>query len=46
MCNKVVVTHNGKFHVGDVFSIASLQLVYSDLTLIRTRDAQQIASGY
>ena len=45
MCNKIVVTHNGKFHADDVFSIAALQLVFSDLTLIRTRDAQQIASA-
>lgn len=45
MCNKTVVTHNGKFHADDVFSIATLQLVYSDLTLIRTRDAQQIADA-
>ena len=45
MCNKIVVTHNGKFHADDVFSIATLQLVYSDLTLIRTRDAQQIADA-
>ena len=37
-----VVVHDGKFHCDDIFSVATLQLVFGDLKIVRTRDASII----
>ncbi|MBO1518675.1 MYG1 family protein [Oceanisphaera pacifica] len=42
---KIIVTHSGKFHADDVFSVATLMHLYPDAQLIRTRDAAIIATG-
>jgi uncharacterized UPF0160 family protein len=34
-----VATHPGNFHADDVFAVAVLQLVHSELEVVRTRDA-------
>jgi uncharacterized UPF0160 family protein len=39
---KTVVTHNGNFHADDVFSIAALKCLFTNLSLIRTRDLSVI----
>ena len=33
-----IATHNGSFHADDLFACATLKLLYSDATIIRTRD--------
>lgn len=38
------VTHDGPFHADDVFAGALLKLVYSELTIIRSRD-EDVAEG-
>ncbi len=35
---KVVVTHAGRFHADEVFAIATLKLLMSECSIIRTRD--------
>jgi len=42
---KKVITHNGRFHTDEAFGVAVLRLVYGDIELVRTRDAEIIASG-
>lgn len=42
---KTIVTHSGKFHADDVFSVATLMHLYPDAQLIRTRDAALIAQA-
>lgn len=43
---KTVVTHSGKFHADDVFSIAILKQVYGEsVEVIRTRDTETIAGA-
>lgn len=40
---KTIVTHSGKFHADDVFSVAALTYLLPDAKVIRTRDAELIA---
>ncbi|MFM2357266.1 MAG: hypothetical protein RJA61_3 [Candidatus Parcubacteria bacterium] len=40
-----VVTHNGRFHADDCFSVATLKLVLGEIELIRTRDPEIIVQG-
>jgi len=42
---KKLVTHSGKFHADDVFATAVLRKVFSDVDVVRSRDADVIASG-
>ena len=42
---KTIVTHGGKFHADDVFSVAALSHLFPDAQVIRTRDAQLIAAA-
>lgn len=42
---KTIVTHGGKFHADDVFSVAALSHLFPDAKVIRTRDAQLIADA-
>lgn len=42
---KTIVTHGGKFHADDVFSVAALTHLFPDAKVIRTRDAQLIEAG-
>lgn len=43
--SKTVVTHDGSFHTDDVFACATLELVYGKIKVIRTRDAEYIATA-
>jgi uncharacterized UPF0160 family protein len=38
----IIATHSGKFHADDVWAVASLNILYPECTLVRTRDAQKI----
>ncbi|MBC8427260.1 MAG: MYG1 family protein [Proteobacteria bacterium] len=38
----IIVTHNGSFHADDVFSIAALKLLFTNVEVIRTRDPKII----
>ncbi len=38
MEQKIVATHNGNFHADEVFAIAILKKIHSDLKIVRTRD--------
>lgn len=38
----LLATHDGKFHLDELFAIASLQILYPDLEIVRTRDEEQI----
>lgn len=40
-----IVTHSGSFHQDELFALATLQLVYPDAEIIRTRDPAVIATG-
>src|ERR1035437_2907263 len=40
-----IVTHNTKFHCNDVFAVAVMSLVFSDLKIIRTRDENIVKSA-
>lgn len=40
-----IVTHSGRFHVDDVFAVATALLVYPDSEVIRTRDEKIIESS-
>ncbi|PIQ68086.1 MAG: metal-dependent hydrolase [Candidatus Taylorbacteria bacterium CG11_big_fil_rev_8_21_14_0_20_46_11] len=40
--SKTIVTHDGKFHADDVFSVALLKRIYGDATISRTRKAEDI----
>ncbi|ART79325.1 MYG1 family protein [Oceanisphaera avium] len=40
-----IVTHSGKFHADDVFSVAALTQLFPDAKVVRTRDAKLIAAG-
>lgn len=40
-----IVTHNGKFHTDDVFSVAALKCIYDDVEVIRTRDEDLVKSA-
>lgn len=42
MNNKKIATHNGNFHADDVFSIATLKMIYPAFDLVRTRDLDVI----
>jgi len=43
---KIIITHNGKFHADDVFAVATVNLIFSEkLRLIRTRDESLISKG-
>jgi len=42
---QTVVTHNGNFHADDVFSVAALNLIFSSIELIRTRDLDVMAKA-
>lgn len=39
---KVIATHNGKFHEDDVFAISILKLIYPKIKIIRTREENKI----
>jgi len=43
--SKVLVTHNSSFHTDDIFAVATLLLVESNLEIIRTRDKEKINSA-
>ena len=40
-----IVTHNAKFHTDDVFSIATLLILYPDAKITRTRDEKLIKAA-
>lgn len=41
-----IVTHNGNFHVDDVFAVAALSLLHDDgVEIMRSRDEAVVASG-
>jgi len=40
-----IVTHNAKFHTDDVFSIATLLILYPDAKVVRTRDEDLIKTA-
>jgi len=40
-----VATHPGNFHADDVFAVATLGLAEGDLTIVRTRDPDEIAAA-
>jgi hypothetical protein len=42
---KTIVTHDGNFHVDDVFAVAVLLLVYPEAEVIRSRDKETIEQG-
>lgn len=42
---KTIITHDGKFHADDVFAVATLLLLYTDATVIRTRKEDLIKTG-
>lgn len=42
---KTVVTHNGAFHADDVYGVAVLELLFENLTIVRTRDPDLILKG-
>lgn len=39
---KTVITHNGRFHADEVLACATLDLIYDQISVIRTRDPQLI----
>lgn len=39
---KTVATHNNGFHADDVFAVATLELVFGELQIVRTRDKDLI----
>ncbi len=39
---KSVAVHDGFFHADDVFAVAMLKLIYSDLKVVRTRDIEEM----
>jgi len=45
MTQKTIATHNGNFHADDVFSIATLKMIYPEIKLVRTRDLSVIADA-
>ncbi len=47
LSRKTIVTHSGKFHADDVFSVAAIRMIpgYESSKLIRTRDAKQFPLG-
>lgn len=43
---KKIITHNDRFHADDVFSVATLSLIFNgEIEVIRTRDKEIIDSG-
>jgi uncharacterized UPF0160 family protein len=40
-----IVTHNGRFHVDDVFAVATALMVYPGAEVVRTRDEKVIESA-
>jgi uncharacterized UPF0160 family protein len=42
---KTLVTHNSRFHTDDIFACATLELIYPDSKVIRTRDPEIISKG-
>ncbi len=42
---KVVATHDGPFHADDVFSIAAFEILFGDISVIRTRDMEKIKTA-
>jgi uncharacterized UPF0160 family protein len=42
---KKLVTHSGKFHADDVFATAVLRMIFTDVDVTRSRDAEVIAGG-
>ncbi len=45
MSQKVIVTHDGKFHADDCFAVAALLLLEKDAKVVRTRDEKLFASA-
>jgi uncharacterized UPF0160 family protein len=45
MTIKSIATHNGNFHADDVFAVAALKNIFTDINLIRTRDLEVIAKA-
>jgi len=41
----VAATHSGSFHADDVLAAATLRLVHPSLTILRTRDPEQLAAA-
>lgn len=42
---KTVATHNNGFHADDVFAVATLELVFGELKVLRTRDEELIKNA-
>lgn len=42
----VIATHNGSFHMDDVWGVAVLRTVFPNNRVIRTRDANEIATAH
>jgi uncharacterized UPF0160 family protein len=41
MSNITIATHDGTFHADEVFAIAILKLIYTDISIIRSRDPEK-----
>jgi len=41
----IAVTHSGDFHTDDIFASATLRMVYKNISIIRSRDPEQINSA-
>lgn len=37
-----IITHSGRFHCDEVFAVASLNLMYPDACIVRTRNVQEL----
>ncbi len=42
---KIVATHHGKFHTDELFAIAILKLIHSNIKVIRTRDVEKFSKA-
>ncbi len=42
---KTVATHNNGFHADDAFAVATLELIFGELNIVRTRDEDKIQSA-
>jgi uncharacterized UPF0160 family protein len=47
MSQKIIATHNGKFHSDDVFAVATLRLLYGkeNIEIVRSRDESVLAGA-
>lgn len=45
MSQKIILTHDGKFHADDCFAVAALLLLEKDATVVRTRDEALFATA-